>query len=71
MEAQSRLAELERKVKSLEADRQQLENDLDDARDSLQVENQRNQNLQAQFEKLKLDTDKRIADKEEELDASR
>ena len=65
------MAELERKVKSLEADRQQLENDLDDARDSLQVENQRNQNLQAQFEKLKVDTDKRIADKDEELDASR
>lgn len=55
----------------MEADRQQLENDLDDAKDSLQVEIQRYTTLLANYEKLKMDTDKRIIDKDEEIDSLR
>lgn len=65
------MTETERRLKALEADRQQLQNDYDDTRDAYELEIQRNQNLQAQYEKLKADSDKKIADKDEEIDLQR
>jgi chromosome segregation ATPase len=71
LECQSRSTDFERKYKNSEADRQTLQNELDDARDQLQLEISRNQSLLAQIEKLKLDTDKKLADKDDELDSLR
>ena len=71
MDATSRLAESDRRVKTLEADRQQLANDLDDARDLLQLEINKNTSLLAAMEKLKADTDKKILDRDNEIDALR
>ena len=71
LETQSRLSEAERRLKTLEADRLQLQNDYDDTRDAYDLEVQRNQNLQAQYDKLKVDTDKKLAEKEEEIDLLR
>ena len=68
-ETQAKATDLERKLKSVDADRQQTQDDLDDTRDALQIEINRSQNVQAQLEKLKLDTDKRITEKEDECDA--
>ena len=65
------MAESDRRVKTLEAERQQLVNDLDDARDSLQLEINKNAGLAAAMEKLKADTDKKILDRDNEIDALR
>lgn len=71
LESQSRLNELERKLKALDADRQQLQNELEDTRDALQIETQKSQNLLAQMEKFKTDTEKKLADKDDEIDLQR
>jgi chromosome segregation ATPase len=71
LEAQSRLADNERKLKTIENERQLLQNELDDARDLLQIEISRNQSWQAQFDKSKTDHDKKIIDKEEEFEMQR
>ncbi len=68
---QGRLAEAERRVKSVDAERQQLQDDLDDVKDALQAETTRNQALLQQFEKIKLENDKRLSEKDDELDAQR
>lgn len=71
MDSTSRLAESDRRVKTLEAERQQLGNDLDDARDTLQLEINKNTGLLAAMDKLKADTDKKILDRDNEIDALR
>ncbi|CAF0735017.1 unnamed protein product [Brachionus calyciflorus] len=71
LDVQSRLTESERRLKTLEADRNQLENDYEDTRDAYDLEVQRSQNLQAQYDKLKMDSDKKIAEKDEEIDLQR
>jgi peptidoglycan hydrolase CwlO-like protein len=71
MEAQSRLADSERKIKSLDADRQLLQNEFDDLRDQLDLEMSKNQSLLSQYDKLKAELEKKLADKEEELSAQR
>jgi hypothetical protein len=48
-----------------------LQNDLDDTRDALHLEMNKCQNLIGQMEKLKADTDKKIADRDNEIDALR
>ena len=52
-------------------DRAQLQNDLDDSRDQLQLEASKNQSLQSQYEKLKTEADKKLIDKENEIDSLR
>lgn len=71
LETQSRLSEADRRIKTLEAERTQLQNDLDDTRDVLHLEINKSQNLIIQLEKLKSDTDKKIADRDNEIDALR
>ncbi len=63
--------DIERKIKVVEVDRQQLQDDLDDTRDLLQLETSKSQSLQTQMDKLKADTDKKIVDKENELESLR
>ena len=71
LELQSRLTDSERKIKSCEAERQQLQDDLDDSKDALQIETNKIQSLQQQFEKTKLENDRRLSDKDDELDIQR
>lgn len=71
LETQGKLADLERRAKVIEADRQSLQNDLEDARDTYQLEQTRNQNLQSQIEKLKVETEKKLAEKDDEIDMIR
>ena len=71
LEAQGKLTDLERKCKNIEADRQLIQNELDDTRDALQVEANKSLNMQAQVEKIKADTEKKIFQKDDELDAQK
>lgn len=71
LEHQGKLNDIERKIKAIELDRQTLQNELDDARDLLQIETSKSQSLSAQYEKLKTDTDRKIVDKENENESLR
>lgn len=69
MDAQSRVTDAERRLKSSEADRQQIQDELDDQKDALQAEVTKGQALTQQIEKLKLEHDRKLAEKDDELDA--
>jgi len=69
LESQGRVSDTERRLKSSETDRSNLEAELEDQKDALQLETVRYQSLMQQLEKLKLETDKRVAEKDDELDA--
>lgn len=71
LESQGKLTDLERKCKAIEADRQLLQNELEDTRDALQVELNKNLNIQTQTEKIKTDAEKKIFQKDDELDAQK
>jgi hypothetical protein len=70
-EIQGKYLDLDRKYKLVEADRVQLQNELDDAKDQLQLEINRNLVLQSQTDKIKIEMEKKIADKEDENDSHR
>jgi myosin heavy chain 1/2/3/4/8/13/7B/15 len=70
-EIQGKFLDLERKYKLIESDRNQLQNELDDVKDQLQMELNRNLVLQSQMDKLKIDLEKKLADKEDEYDMHR
>ena len=71
LEAQSRLTDVERRIKLVEADNIALENELDEARDHLQLETSRNQSMSAQIDKLKLEMEKKLSTKKDECDMQR
>jgi chromosome segregation ATPase len=71
LDAQSKIADLERKIKSLDSERQTLENDLEDSKDLHQLEVSKIQALQMQFDKLKSENDRRLQEKEDEVDAQK
>jgi myosin protein heavy chain len=71
LEANGKLVDLERRSKSIEADRELLQNELEDTRDALQSELNKNLNLQSQMDKLKSDTEKKIFQRDDELDAQK
>lgn len=68
LEVQGRLVDTERKMKSIETDRQQLQDDLDDQKDNIQAETTRYQNLSQNIEKIKLENDRRLSEKDDEID---
>lgn len=70
-EIQGKYLDLERKFKVIEADRNQLQNEIDDVKDQLQVELNRNLLVQSQADKLKIEMEKKLADKEDEYDLHR
>ncbi len=71
LEAQGKLSDLERKCKNIETDRQQMQNELDDTRDALQLEINKNISFQTQVEKIKTDAEKKLLHKDDELDAQK
>ncbi len=71
LEAQGKLSDFERKYKNIEADRQQIQNDLDDTRDALQIEINKSISMQTQMEKIKTDAEKKLFQKDDELDAQK
>ena len=71
LEAQGKLNDLERKCKNIEADRQQMQNELDDTRDALQIEINKSLSLQTQMEKIKTDAEKKLLHKDDEIDAQK
>lgn len=68
---QSKYSELERKYKFSEADRFELQSQLDDLKDLSSVDLAKFNNLAAQFEKYKTDSEKRLFEKEDELNSQR
>jgi hypothetical protein len=70
-DAQNRLVDYERKAKVSDADKLQLQVQLDDVRDILHAETTKYQNLSAQHERFKIDIEKRLIDKDEELDVQK
>jgi chromosome segregation ATPase len=71
MDAQSKIIDLERKIKSVESERQKVENDLDDMKDAHQSEASRSHTLQIQFDKLKSEHERRLQEKEDEIDSQK
>ena len=71
LDTQGRLTDTERRVKASEADRQTLQDDLDDQKDIIQAETTRYQNLTQQLEKIKLENDRRLSEKDEEVDGQK
>lgn len=68
---QGRLTDTERRFKSSESERQTLADDLDDSKDALQAETTRFQTLSQQIEKVKLEADRRVSDKDDEIDSQK
>lgn len=68
---QSKYGEIERKYKFSESDRFELQSQLDDLKDVSSVDLAKYNNLAAQFEKYKMDTEKRMLEKEDELNSQR
>jgi chromosome segregation ATPase len=71
LEAQGKLSDFERKNKNIETDRQQVQNELDDTRDALQIEINKSISMQTQMEKIKTDAEKKLFQKDDELDAQK
>lgn len=71
LEVQGRLTDTERRFKASESERQTLGDELDDSKDALQSETTRYQTLSQQFEKVKLESDRRVTDKDDEIDAQK
>lgn len=71
METQGRLTETERRLKTSEGERLILEGELDDQKDAIQLETTRYQSLVQQVEKLKLETDRRLSEKDDEMEAQK
>lgn len=67
----TRLIEMDRLRKQLEAEKLSLNSTIDEYREQLQIEISKYASLSASVEKLRLDYEKKIAEKEEELDVLR
>ena len=67
----TRLIEMDRIRKQLEAEKLSLNSTIDEYREQLQIEINKYASLSASVEKLRLDYEKKIAEKEEELDILR
>ena len=67
----TRLVEGDRLRKQLEAEKLSLTSTIDEYREQLQIEISKLNSLSASVEKLRSDYEKRLAEKEEELDVLR
>lgn len=67
----TRLVEMDRIRKQLEAEKMSLNSTIDEYREQLQIEITKFNSLNASVEKLRIDYEKRLGEKEEELDILR
>ena len=67
----TRLIEMDRLRKQLEGEKLSLNSTIDDYREQIQIEITKYNALHGSVERLRHDLEKKIADKEQELEASR
>jgi chromosome segregation ATPase len=67
----TRLIEMDRLRKQLEGEKLSLNSTIDDYREQIQIEITKYNSLHGSVERLRHDLEKKIADKEEELESSR